>query len=65
MAEPRTDREIKRQRFLERVREARTVRSCNRHTDCDRAEREIRESGRQVGVGFHCHDECCEDCFGS
>lgn len=39
--------------------------SCNRHKDCDAAEAKERESGYEPGANFHCHDDCCEDCFGS
>lgn len=48
-----------------------TVRSCNRHNDCDAAdERAVANSpkdyyGRPVYTSAdHCHDECCEECFG-
>lgn len=34
------------------------VRTCNRHLDCDAAEAKFRDVD-------HCHDETCEDCFGS
>ena len=37
-------------------------RSCNRHLDCDAADAKVKAEG-----GFyasHCHDDCCEDCFG-
>jgi hypothetical protein len=38
-------------------------RECNRHDDCDAADVKAREAG---GLNAeHCHDECCEDCFGS
>jgi len=38
------------------------TRSCNRHTDCDKADRDtILGHGRPAD---HCDDECCEDCFG-
>ena len=33
-----------------------TRRSCNRHEDCDEADRQ--------GRSIHCHTEDCEDCFG-
>lgn len=36
--------------------------SCNRHDNCDAADAKARAAGR-IGAG-HCHDECCEDCFG-
>jgi hypothetical protein len=38
-------------------------RSCNRHDDCDAANVEARERGYNWAT--HCHDECCQDCFGS
>ena len=39
--------------------------SCNRHSDCEAAEREYyNRTGVHPGFNFHCHDECCEDCFG-
>ena len=41
----------------------RPIRSCNRHDDCDAANESARAAGR-FGAE-HCHDECCEDCFGS
>jgi hypothetical protein len=37
--------------------------SCNRHDDCDEADAKAREEGRYFAD--HCHDDCCEDCFGS
>ena len=37
-------------------------RSCNRHYDCDEADKKARAQGR--GWADHCHDDCCEDCFG-
>jgi len=37
-------------------------RSCNRHNDCDAADVKAREKGNYSAS--HCHDECCEDCFG-
>ena len=41
---------------------------CNRHEDCAKADDDWR--GRHSGekyppVSFHCHDECCEECFGN
>ena len=42
------------------------VQSCNRHHDCKRAEADFyAREGRQPNLGFHCHDDECEDCFGS
>lgn len=38
-------------------------RECNRHTDCDAADVKAREAGRSFAD--HCHDDCCEDCFGN
>jgi len=39
-----------------------SVRSCNRHDDCDAADAKARLAGAYSAS--HCHDECCEDCFG-
>jgi hypothetical protein len=44
-------------------------RSCNRHDDCDKAEKELLarrpdKKNEFISFSFHCHDECCEDCFG-
>ena len=45
--------------------EMETKRSCNRHADCDKAEAEFEAKyNRKPGWNFHCHDDCCEDCFG-
>lgn len=48
--------------------EVKPKRSCNRHDDCDAADKEVVERLRiekwQINSSFHCHDECCEDCFG-
>ena len=54
---------------IEHVKEV-TKRSCNRHEDCDAAEAEVltRHPGKtraDISFSFHCHDEGCEDCFGS
>lgn len=42
--------------------------SCNRHFDCDEADRIAKEKQRERGLfergADHCHDDCCEDCFG-
>lgn len=45
---------------LQRLREMRRARprSCNRHKDCDEADKRT-EGGRAQ----HCHDSDCEDCF--
>lgn len=40
-------------------------RSCNRHDDCDSADAKAIERGSKYGAAEHCHDDCCEDCFGS
>lgn len=37
--------------------------SCNRHDDCDAADAKAQAAGR-LGAE-HCHDDCCEDCFGA
>jgi hypothetical protein len=40
-----------------------TPRACNRHGDCDAADKRTQAAtGRPAE---HCHDECCEECFGS
>lgn len=39
------------------------VLSCNRHADCGAADARAVENGRPRAD--HCHDDCCEDCFGS
>lgn len=47
------------------VPEPEPVRSCNRHEDCGLAERQyVGTRGRTPPATFHCHDDCCEDCFG-
>lgn len=38
-------------------------RTCNRHEDCDAADERAKAAGG--GRVDHCHDDCCEDCFGS
>lgn len=38
-------------------------RTCNRHDDCDAADAAGKAAGRFDAD--HCHDETCEDCFGS
>lgn len=38
-----------------------TVRTCNRHVDCDAADAAAKAAGKRVD---HCHDDDCEDCFG-
>lgn len=53
-------------------------RSCNRHSDCDEADRRAKERWeteqkkpwRERNADIwpyteHCHDDCCEDCLGS
>ena len=37
-------------------------RTCNRHKDCNTADEKARAAGRSFAD--HCHDDCCEDCFG-
>lgn len=45
------------------------ARSCNRHSDCDRAEEEVMSrrgiTRAEIHPSFHCHDDECEDCFGA
>lgn len=39
---------------------------CNRHSDCDAADEAVKvKTGNPYMSADHCHDECCEDCFGS
>lgn len=39
--------------------------TCNRHYDCAAAEAIfVKDYGRKPRANFHCHDDCCEDCFG-
>ncbi len=45
-------------------------RSCNRHFDCDEAERLVleRHPGKtrmDISFNFHCHNDECEECFGN
>ncbi len=35
--------------------------SCNKHVDCAAADDKTKENDKP----YHCHDDCCEDCFGS
>lgn len=37
-------------------------RSCNRHSDCEKADVEAKARGAYAAS--HCHDDECEDCFG-
>jgi hypothetical protein len=40
-------------------------RTCNRHRDCDAADAKVRASTNgERDWADHCHDDCCEDCFG-
>lgn len=39
------------------------TRTCNRHVDCDAADKKQRDKGR--GGAEHCRDEGCPDCFGN
>ena len=47
------------------------LRSCHRHSDCDAAEREARQTGKvelfdpEGPALLHCHDGDCPDCFPS
>lgn len=40
-----------------------TKRTCNLHDDCDAADARMRHTAR--GAASHCHDDSCEECFGS
>lgn len=47
-------------------------RTCNRHDDCDAADIRQRTVGPKDYYGRpvhdtadHCHDECCDECFGN
>ena len=56
-------RELERIKALSKAESVKTVRSCNRHDDCDKADEAVKAKG-----GFaasHCHDECCDECFGA
>jgi hypothetical protein len=44
------------------------VNSCNRHDNCDEARKTWllnHPTEKFTPAGFHCHDDECEDCFGS
>ena len=50
---------------LSEPREREIKRTCNRHVDCDEAERKLIAAGKsRPFINFHCHDDCCEECFG-
>lgn len=42
-------------------------RTCNRHHDCDEAERLVllNNPGKTLHVDFHCYNDECEECFGN
>lgn len=40
-------------------------RTCNRHDDCDEADKKAVARGSKIGGAEHCHDDCCEECFGN
>lgn len=55
-----------------RLPDDRPHRDCNRHDDCIAADARARTQGPKDYYGRpvydradHCHDDCCEDCFGS
>lgn len=54
------DREEAVRAYEARRAEAMEKRTCNRHDDCDAADKRNSE-----GRAYHCHDDGCEDCFGS
>lgn len=37
--------------------------SCNRHDDCAKADEAAKSEGKFGAT--HCHDDCCEECFGN
>ncbi len=37
--------------------------SCNLHVDCAAADLLAKQTGQRL-YADHCHDDCCEDCFG-
>lgn len=41
--------------------------SCNRHNDCEQAEKDrlTRHPGTLPPFSFHCHNDECEECFGN
>lgn len=44
------------------------VKSCNRHSHCKMAESvwlKNHPEAKRIPLSFHCHDDDCEDCFGS
>lgn len=47
----------------ERVDAPATVRSCNRHNNCDAADADAVARGK-LGAS-HCHDDGCDECFGN
>lgn len=62
------------QRRLLNMSDAKVVRTCNRHADCDKAEQEVKARWLEKHPGdplifvhpnFHCHDDECEECFGN
>lgn len=46
----------------ENAKQLKSKRSCNRHFDCDEADRKAKAKGYLFAD--HCYDDCCEDCFG-
>lgn len=49
--------------YYKQVKESAKKRSCNRHVDCDAADRAVKAKGGFAAA--HCNDECCEECFGN
>ena len=45
------------------VRERMLPTSCNLHSDCAAANKKARLAGKHFAN--HCHDDCCEECFGN
>lgn len=48
----------------EETHEEKKPRTCNRHFDCDKADEKSKALGHTLGAE-HCHDECCDECFGN
>ena len=54
--------------MIEQRQPPKVIRDCNRHLDCDaadaRAEADFKAGKRRGPYIDHCHDSCCEECFG-
>ena len=48
--------------------ELKNFRSCNRHFNCDEADKKYKEkypNEKVIPYNIHCYDDECEDCFGN